>query len=62
VEAKDILWQQLQQKQKCVKVKNSQLVIEIDVVCVEGLVDIIEILAFAGCVCEGWRIMVKYLG
>jgi hypothetical protein len=49
---KDIfLWQQLQQKQKCVNLKNLQRATEIDVVCAEDRVAITEISGFVEYVC-----------
>jgi hypothetical protein len=46
--AKDIfLWQQLQQKQRCVNLKNLQHGTGTDVACVEDRVAFIEILGFA---------------
>jgi hypothetical protein len=45
------LWQQLQQKQKCVSLKSFQRDIEIDAVYAADRVAIIEILVCAGFVC-----------
>jgi hypothetical protein len=58
--AEDIfLWQQLQQKQRCVNLKNLQHGTGTDVACAEDRVAFIEILVFAEYVCVNWHIMVK---
>jgi hypothetical protein len=50
--AEDIfLWQQLQQKQRCVNLKNFQRGTGIDVACVEDRAAFIEISVFAEYVC-----------
>jgi hypothetical protein len=54
------LWQQLQQKQRCVNLRNLQRGTGTDVACVEDRVAFIEILVFAGYVCANWHTMVKY--
>jgi hypothetical protein len=60
-ETEDIfLWQQLQQQQRCVNLKNLQRGTEADVACVEDRVAFIEILVFVGYVYANWHTMVKY--
>jgi hypothetical protein len=59
--AEDIfLWQQRQQKQRCVNLRNLRRGTGTDVVFVEDRVAFIEISVFAGYVCANWHIMAKY--
>jgi hypothetical protein len=55
------LWQRLQQKQRCVNLRNLQRDSGTDVVFVEDRVAFIEILVFVGYVCANWHTMAKYL-
>jgi hypothetical protein len=55
------LWQQLQQKQRCINLRNLQQDIETDAAYAVDRAGFIEILDFVEYVCVNWRIMAKFL-